>query len=96
MRLKALHADPGACYIILNSHCCQRSRPLLKFYIDRADILLEGSPGSALLISQKQIVDNRGGKFLVYLDTAPSKAQGLLACQRKSAKIYSPDVNLDV
>lgn len=60
MRLKASHADPGACYIILNSHCCQRSRPLLKFCIDRADILLEGSPGSALLISQKQIVGNRG------------------------------------
>ncbi len=44
MRLKASRADPGACYIILNSHCCQRTRPLLKFCIDLADILLVGSP----------------------------------------------------
>jgi hypothetical protein len=61
MRLKASRADPGACYIILNSHCCQRTRSLLKFCIDLADILLVGSPGSALLISQMLTADNRGG-----------------------------------
>ena len=60
MRLNASRVDPGACYIILNSYCCQRRRPLLKFYIDLADILLVGSPGSALLISQMHIADNRG------------------------------------
>jgi len=95
MRLKASRADPGACYIILNSHCCQRTRPLLKFCIDLADILLVGSPGSALLISQMLTADNRG-EFRVYLDMSPSRVPVLLARYRKDAKICSSCVNLNV
>jgi len=55
-----------------------------------------GLPGSSLLISQMHIADNGGEKFLVYLDTSPSKAQGLFARYQKSAKIYLSYVNLDI
>ena len=96
MRLKASPADPGACYIILNSHCCQRTRPLLKFYMYLTDILLVGLPGSSLLTSQMLPAGIRGEKFLVYLDTAPSKIQGLLARCRENAKISTGYMNLDV
>jgi hypothetical protein len=62
MRLKASLADPGGYYIILNSHCCQRTRSLLKFYIDPTDILLVDLRGRSWLVSQ-MLPATSGGKI---------------------------------